>query len=352
MTKFNQIQQITTRISSKNIKKRELENQLNLKFKEVVIDIYSFFKKYKWRSSFKNELNEIYQKLLQNHHIHLSEIENVLIQIHSEYNFLIKKTKDDIRVIEVNIKDKKYYQKLINMKKEYKERIDLLLSIKKTQDKKIKEQEETRQRTLLFKSKTKKEEEDQKLKNIKEAEILRHNNLVKEQKLEQRLKIEIEDIKSKNYAIEMRKLEDLALIEAEIKEQEQKKQLNIEELTSKQKLIDFSLSEYFEPFYKKLSSIQKIDLKEKLHSQILDLYIALENKLISSGKIPLSQLTIASDEVKNINQIETMMNTYSEKIMNVKEQLMLNLIDKDDAEEKIEYFKELRNKQVNNIKGD
>jgi multidrug resistance efflux pump len=83
-------------------------------------------------------------------------------------------------------------------------------------------------------------------------------------------------------------------------------------------------------------------------NKFLTLYLKLKEILQKTSKIPLEQRPVVADDILRINQVETLIDVYSEKIKKVKQDESLQ---EEEKEEKIETWKRLQEKHISEIEG-
>lgn len=90
----------------------------------------------------------------------------------------------------------------------------------------------------------------------------------------------------------------------------------------------------------------KSNLTSDLDSILLQLYSGIENIFQASGKRPPSELSTVLHDSIRINQIETILDLYSEKIAKVSKDKSL---DEDEKEEKKDFWRRLRDRDITRL---
>lgn len=140
----------------------------------------------------------------------------------------------------------------------------------------------------------------------------------------------------------------LQVSEAEKKQAESsKRELNALQKKVESKVQDLPLNDLINVFINRLSTETNSDaLIGDKHSQYLDLYNALI-KVFSDHKIlSPEKLHSITQDVHRINQIETLIDLYSEKIRRAKRD---DDLDEDERETKVAYWQRLMDKEISDL---
>lgn len=109
--------------------------------------------------------------------------------------------------------------------------------------------------------------------------------------------------------------------------------------------LETPFSELSQMLVTKASKTEAITDKES--ELLIALWIALEGLFERSGHQELSRLIEIDSDHKRLNQIETLMDLYSAKIKKVK--LDENIVDEDERTQKITYWEQIRDKQIQEL---
>lgn len=163
---------------------------------------------------------------------------------------------------------------------------------------------------------------------------------------EERLKIEAETAKRKD---EQRQKEREHEHQLQLKQQEITLQREQTETAFYQKMEEFSdlpLSKFLAFLIKKLEVVESAEFQGQNHSDMLTLFSSLKSSYQRNSLLsPEKQEEIAPD-VLRINQIESVMDLYTEKIRRVKQD---HTLDDDEQQMKIDFWIRLRDKDIQEI---
>jgi hypothetical protein len=109
----------------------------------------------------------------------------------------------------------------------------------------------------------------------------------------------------------------------------------------------YPLEILLDTFIKRLEQLEDT-IKGDKENKFLTLYLKLKEILQKTSKIPLEQRLMVADDILRINQVETLIDVYSEKIKKVKQDESLQ---EEEKEEKIETWKRLQEKHISEIEG-
>ena len=213
-----------------------------------------------------------------------------------------------------------------------------------------------KERIRLEKIKKKKEEEE------KKAAILRKQEQeVERQKalgLEREKRTHLEKIKAleiQKARVEKRKA--IELQKANQSHEMEKKRLEVENEKAKttQKLLDslddigkLPLSMFLTAFLEKLKKVEGQEFQGENHSDLLRVFAALKKSFERNNLISPERLKTITPDVFRINQIETIMDLYGEKIRKVQEDESLDL---DEKQLKVDYWVQLRERDIQELQG-
>ena len=109
--------------------------------------------------------------------------------------------------------------------------------------------------------------------------------------------------------------------------------------------LETPFSEICQILLTKTSKTESITDKES--ELLIELWLSLEGLFKRSGHQELSRLIEIDSDHKRLNQIETLMDLYSEKIKKVK--LDDNIVDDEERTQKITYWEQIRDKQIQEL---
>lgn len=173
------------------------------------------------------------------------------------------------------------------------------------------------------------------------------------QKMEEERKLK--EIEAVTREAEARKAEEVRRAEeaeAKIMEEERKAEeakLAAVEIERQIKMKEYPLGAHIEIFCQQVETLNGWIANGEEENRVFDLYLKLQAALEAASKIPLKERERIAEQHKELNQVETLMNLYSEKIRRVRDDEDL---DDEEREEKIAYWRDLRNRQVAAIQGE
>lgn len=147
----------------------------------------------------------------------------------------------------------------------------------------------------------------------------------------------------------------LAIKEAEAKKKVQELEMEIKkaeamktEMEKMKELADLPFEKYLSLFADKLEMLTAKEFQGKNHSTLLKFYTALKESFVRNNLVPLERLEAVSESVYGIDEAETIIDLYGEKINRVK---LDESLDEEEREEKIEYWRRLRDRHISQIEG-
>jgi len=120
------------------------------------------------------------------------------------------------------------------------------------------------------------------------------------------------------------------------------------EIERQNKLKEYPLSAHIDAFIQQAETLERWIADGEEENRVFDLYLHLQAALQSASKIPLEKRERIPEHHKQLNQVETLMDLYSEKIQRVQED---EALDDEEREEKKAYWRDLRNRQIAEIQG-
>ena len=120
------------------------------------------------------------------------------------------------------------------------------------------------------------------------------------------------------------------------------------EMEKVKELADLPLEKYLSVFLGKLETITSEEFQGKNHSDLLKVHTALKESFQRNNLIPLEKLEVVSQSTFGIDEAETIIDLYGEKINRVK---LDESLDEEEREEKIEYWRRLRDRHISQIEG-
>lgn len=115
------------------------------------------------------------------------------------------------------------------------------------------------------------------------------------------------------------------------------------ELERQSRLADFPLEMHFDTFLEKLSKLEADQLKGTTHNRFVQLYTAMTEVFKENGLVPLEQLVHISKDAERINQIESVLDLYTEKQATVKADTTL---DEDTRATKLAYWQRMQDRDI------
>ncbi|CAM2005285.1 hypothetical protein APED_01360 [Acanthopleuribacter pedis] len=115
-----------------------------------------------------------------------------------------------------------------------------------------------------------------------------------------------------------------------------------------QEFAQLPLEKFLAFFAQKLEQVTEAEFQGKNHTGLLELYLNLKKSFERNGLISLERLEEVTPDVQRINQIETIMDLYGEKIRKVKQD---GLLDDEEQLMKVEYWIRLRDKDIQELEG-
>lgn len=127
-----------------------------------------------------------------------------------------------------------------------------------------------------------------------------------------------------------------------------KKQLEKEkaEIEKQNTLKAYPVSSHIEVFSDSIDELEQLVIKGDEENHVFKLYMKLKEVLEQNSKIPLEKKRMMSDDVIRLNQIETLMDLYGEKIARVEQDETIN---EDERQIKINYWVALRDKEIQDL---
>lgn len=121
------------------------------------------------------------------------------------------------------------------------------------------------------------------------------------------------------------------------------------EIERQNKLKEYPLGAHVDVFCQQVGTLNGWITNGEEENRVFDLYLKLQAALEAASKIPLKERERIAEQHKELNQVETLMNLYSEKIRRVRDDEDL---DDEEREEKIAYWRDMRNRQIAAIQGE
>lgn len=112
------------------------------------------------------------------------------------------------------------------------------------------------------------------------------------------------------------------------------------------KLNQFPLSDHFGPFMEKLKSTDSDQIEGLTHTQFMELYIALEETFKRNNRLPLSRLADIPEDVRRVNQIETLIDLYGKKMQRVRAD---DSLDEEDRDHKIANWERMMERDISKL---
>lgn len=172
--------------------------------------------------------------------------------------------------------------------------------------------------------------EEQRLKKDKEEQAKSEHNrkmALQEADHQQRLK---EQEKNQKHEIKIAKIER-----------------DTEEIQRQNALKEYPVDYHLKFLLEKLDGVSSEYFKGEVHSLYIELFGKMNETFEKLGIISPDKLVVVKDDVLRINQIETIMDLYDEKIRNVKSDQRIE--DDTEREEKIDNWKRLRDRDIAEI---
>lgn len=170
---------------------------------------------------------------------------------------------------------------------------------------------------------------------------------VSEREKENKLRKQSQDIKQLEAENEKRRLlvdsESAANERAKLKLREQKQKIDQAAFQNLSKVNDIPLSYFLSYLKEKFDSLSKQEVSGETHSKLFDTYTWLKAIFSRNGMIDPDRLEELAPDVKRINQMETLMDLYGEKIHRVKND---DSLDDEERQMKIEYWLRLRDRDI------
>jgi hypothetical protein len=245
-----------------------------------------------------------------------------------------------------------------------KRRKELELEIKRFEAEKAKEDREKEEKEVERRKFAAKEaEEERKRRELEAKEREKGRALQLEQAEAEKAKAE------KERSEQEKEKQRLAAQEAEAKKKSQEIELGLQEKRNREKememeikkaeaakaemekmkeLADLPFEKYLSLFADKLEMLTGKEFQGKNHSILLKFYTALKESFVRNSLVPLERLEAVSESVYGIDEAETIIDLYGEKINRVK---LDESLDEEEREEKIEYWKRLRDRHISQIEG-
>lgn len=142
-----------------------------------------------------------------------------------------------------------------------------------------------------------------------------------------------------------------AVNEAKKADRERRKEearLSAAELERQNSLKQYPLAVYLDVFYQQAETLERWIENGEEENRVFDLHLKLKAMLQAASKIPLEKRERIPEQHRQLNQVETLIDLYSEKIRRVQNDEDL---DDEEREEKIAYWRDLRNRQIGEIQG-
>lgn len=105
---------------------------------------------------------------------------------------------------------------------------------------------------------------------------------------------------------------------------------------------EFGLDDFLKAYRQKLEGTSVEEIHGKNHAELFELYSTLKDTFLRLKLVPLDQLEKVPEDVHRLDQIEVIMDLYTEKIRRVRE----SHLDPDEQELKIDYWIRLRDKEI------
>lgn len=198
---------------------------------------------------------------------------------------------------------------------------------KKIEDKRLTEEAKTEQARL-------KTEQQQQALALKEAEAVIAQRKAKEAEAQK--------------AEEVRLAEEAKAKQAEEKRLAEQAKRVAQELAKQNKLESYPLLDHTETFLKRLDELPSTEIKGDKERTLFELYLKLKEVLEKTGKVKLARKAELAQDAIRLHQIESLLDLYDEKIQRVR---VDDGLGEDDREEKVIYWKSLRDRQVAEIQG-
>jgi len=115
------------------------------------------------------------------------------------------------------------------------------------------------------------------------------------------------------------------------------------ELERQTRLAEFPLEMHFDAFLEKLGEIEPNQLKGTKHNKFVQLYTAMSDTFKEHGLIPLEKLIHISKDAERINQIESVLDLYTEKQTTVKNDTSL---DDETKSTKLAYWQRMLDRDI------
>lgn len=178
---------------------------------------------------------------------------------------------------------------------------------------------------------------------------------------------EKERVRQKQLEVEAKRLENERLLAQDEEERERLKLSHDHALCMKEKEIELQKAEAEKAFFLRLTKISKLPLQHFLrfmrhklqvvesaefqgenHSELVQLFISLKKSFLRNKLIEPDRLEQILPDVLRINQIETIIDLYGEKIHTVKQNAAL---DEEERQMKIDYWIRLRDRDIQELEG-
>lgn len=177
------------------------------------------------------------------------------------------------------------------------------------------------------------------------------NLLLQTQKQQQQLefeKVKLAQAEAENQKqLELEKMQRQTQLE---QEQEKTKALQLEkqkaEVERQNTLKSYPPLEHIEVFTNGFDELQQWIVKGDEENQVFKLYTKLKEVLEKNSKIPIEKKRMMSNDVIRLNQIETLMDLYGEKIARVQQDETIN---EDERQIKMNYWVSLRDKEIQDL---
>ncbi len=135
-------------------------------------------------------------------------------------------------------------------------------------------------------------------------------------------------------------------LKAEIKRLTDDTSVQTLELEKQLSLQKFPLSDHFIPFIEKLENTGMEQISGITHTQFMELYKTLEETFARNNALPLSRLTEIPDDVRRVNQIETLIDLYGKKMQRVRNDENL---DEEDRDNKLANWERLMERDISRL---
>lgn len=147
---------------------------------------------------------------------------------------------------------------------------------------------------------------------------------------------------------ERRLIEQAKAKQAEEQRQAEETRRNAEELERQNKLESYPLLHHADVFFRRLEELAASEMKGHREGKLFELHLKVKEALEKNGKVRIDRKESVAEDALRLHQVESLLDIYSEKIKRVRDDEELDDEEKDD---KIAYWKSLRDKQVSDIQG-